>query len=88
VLVCLPAVGYILSQRQDVLASETETFTYDFLDRLTGVSGPYWKDRNFDHWARAAGDNGGPADIVMRFYYAVQPSFFFFPTNPPPVGAT
>ncbi|MEQ4487937.1 MAG: RHS repeat-associated core domain-containing protein [Dehalococcoides mccartyi] len=30
-----------MSTRQNVLASETETFTYDFLDRLTGVTGAY-----------------------------------------------
>jgi len=34
------AGGNLLS-RYDVNASETETFFYDFLDRLTGVSGPY-----------------------------------------------
>lgn len=28
---------YNLAMRQDVLASETESFTYDFLDRLTGA---------------------------------------------------
>jgi RHS repeat-associated protein len=33
--------GGNLTQRQDFLASQTESFTYDFLDRLTGVSGPY-----------------------------------------------
>jgi len=33
--------GGNLATRQDVFTSETETFTYDFLDRLTGVSGPY-----------------------------------------------
>jgi RHS repeat-associated protein len=32
-----------LYQRQDVLAGQTETFVYDFLDRLTSVSGPYGK---------------------------------------------
>jgi hypothetical protein len=33
--------GGNLTQRQNVVASETENFTYDFLDRLTGVSGPH-----------------------------------------------
>jgi RHS repeat-associated protein len=33
--------GGNLASREDVLASETESFSYDFLDRLTGVSGPY-----------------------------------------------
>ena len=55
-----------------------------------GLSGPYWPDRKAAFWARAAGDEGGPAEIVMRFYYPVQsgfyfPSFYFayFPTNVP-----
>lgn len=30
-----------LTQRQDAVSGQTETFTYDFLDRLTAVSGAY-----------------------------------------------
>jgi hypothetical protein len=41
------AVGS-LTQRQDLVASETESFTYDYLDRLTGVSGPYTETYSFD----------------------------------------
>jgi hypothetical protein len=52
----------------------------------TGVSGPYWEDRKGAYWARAAGDNGGTADIVMQFFYPVQQSFFFPDANPPSVG--
>jgi hypothetical protein len=46
----------------------------------TGVSGPYFRDRKLDFWARAAGNNGGPANIVMRFFYPIQ-SGFYFPSN-------
>ncbi|MHB1308596.1 MAG: hypothetical protein ACYC23_16065, partial [Limisphaerales bacterium] len=53
----------------------------------TGVSGPFWRDRKLFHWARAAGDDGGSAEIVMRYFYPVQPGFFFPGANPPPVGA-
>ena len=42
-----------------------------------GVSGPFWKDRKGTHWARAAGDNGGTAEIVMRFFYTAQIGFYF-----------
>jgi hypothetical protein len=52
----------------------------------TAVSGPWWRDRKQAFWARAAGDDGGPADIVMHYFYPVQPSFFFPGANPPPVG--
>jgi hypothetical protein len=42
------------------------------------VSGPGWRDRKLDFWARAAGDDGiSTADIVMHYYYPVQPGFFF-----------
>ncbi|MBN2505495.1 MAG: hypothetical protein JXQ71_02255 [Verrucomicrobia bacterium] len=51
-----------------------------------GVSGPFWRDRNLDHWAKAAGDNGGPAGIVMRFFYAVQEGFYFPGPTPPALG--
>jgi hypothetical protein len=51
-----------------------------------GVSGPYWRDRKMSFWARAAGDDGGLARIVMRFFYPVQPGFFFPEANPPALG--
>jgi hypothetical protein len=51
-----------------------------------GVSGPYWKDRKLSFWARAAGNDGGLANIVMRFFYPVQIGFFFPGPNPPAPG--
>ncbi len=53
-----------------------------------GVSGPYWQDRKLFFWAKAAGNDGGHADIVMHFFYLMHPSFFYPGTNPPPVGAS
>jgi hypothetical protein len=38
-----------------------------------GVSGPYWRDRKKSFWAKAAGNDGGTATIVMRFFYPMQP---------------
>jgi len=52
-----------------------------------GVSGPYWRDRKLSFWARAAGDDGGDAEIVMRYFYPMQPGFFFPGENPPPAGS-
>ncbi|HEY5912361.1 MAG TPA: hypothetical protein VJA21_17305 [Verrucomicrobiae bacterium] len=52
-----------------------------------GVSGPYWRDRNLDYWAKSAGNNGGTAGIVMRYFYPVQPGFFFPGASPPGLGA-
>ncbi|MHC1768188.1 MAG: hypothetical protein AB9869_28605 [Verrucomicrobiia bacterium] len=45
-----------------------------------GVSGPFWQDRKGAFWAKAAGDDGGPATIVMRYFYGVQAGFYF-PSN-------
>lgn len=53
-----------------------------------GVSGPYWRDRKKVFWAKAAGDNGGNAEIVMRYFYPVQSGFFFPEADPPPIGAS
>lgn len=53
----------------------------------TGVSGPFFRDRKAAFWAKAAGDDGGAASLVMRFFYKVQPGFFFPGTTPPAVGA-
>ncbi|HND00403.1 MAG TPA: hypothetical protein PKW90_30025, partial [Myxococcota bacterium] len=52
----------------------------------SGVSGPFWRDRKLAFWARAAGNDGGNANIVMRFFYPVQPGFFFPDAQPPAVG--
>ena len=52
-----------------------------------GVSGPYWRDRKSFFWAKAAGDDGGAAQIVIRYFYPMQPGFYFPGTNPPPPGA-
>ena len=53
----------------------------------SGVSGPYWRDRKLAFWARAAGNDGGNADIVMRFFYPVQDGFYFPDAQPPLPGA-
>jgi hypothetical protein len=53
----------------------------------TGVSGPYFRDRKKSFWARAAGNDGGSAEIVMRYFYPMQPGFFFA-SNQPPLGAS
>lgn len=52
-----------------------------------GVSGPYWRDRKLNFWAKAAGDDGGTANIVMRYFYPVQVGFFFPDAQKPPPGA-
>jgi RHS repeat-associated protein len=51
------AAGNLVS-RQDVIASETESFGYDFLDRLTGVSGPYSESYTYDEIGNITSRNG------------------------------
>lgn len=46
-------------------------------DETTVVSGPAWKDRELNHWAKAAGDTGGTSVIDMRYYYINQDSFYW-----------
>jgi hypothetical protein len=53
-------------------------------DENTPISGPFWTDRNGDAWARSAGDDGGPADIVMHYYYPDHPSFHYPADYPRP----
>jgi len=50
--------GSNLTQRKDVQASETETFTYDFLDRLTGASGPYTESYAYNAIGNITNKNG------------------------------
>jgi hypothetical protein len=49
-----------------------------------GVSGPYWNDKNGVYWAKAAGDDGGVARVVMRYWYPAQVSNhdFWVPGRP------
>jgi hypothetical protein len=42
-----------------------------------GVAGPFWQDRNRSFWARAASDDGGTTQIVMRYWYPVEEGFLF-----------
>jgi RHS repeat-associated protein len=51
------AAGNLLT-REDVIAQETESFTYDFLDRLTGVSGPYSESYTYDEIGNITSRNG------------------------------
>ncbi len=50
--------GGNLTSREDVLASETESFTYDFLDRLTAVSGPYSASYSYNQIGNVISMNG------------------------------
>ena len=43
-----------------------------------GVSGPYWADRKDEYWAKAAGDDGGNADVIMHYWYPAQLDWGFF----------
>jgi hypothetical protein len=48
-----------------------------------------WQDRKHDWWAVAASNDGGSTNAIMRFYYAMQPGFYFpalSATNQPSVG--
>jgi RHS repeat-associated protein len=47
-----------LTQRQDIVSGETEDFTYDFLDRLTSVSGPYTESYEYDKIGNITSRNG------------------------------
>jgi YD repeat-containing protein len=51
------ATGNLIS-RQDVVASETESFSYDFLDRLTSASGPYSQSYTYNQIGNILTMNG------------------------------
>ena len=50
--------GGNLVTRYDAVMDETETFTYDFLDRLTGVSNAYTGSYTYDEIGNMASRNG------------------------------
>jgi len=41
------------------------------------VSGPYWEDYQGKIYARAAGQNGDTANVVVRWFYPLQPGFWY-----------
>ncbi len=43
----------------------------------SGVSGPFWKDRKGQFWAKAAGDNGGTSQITMHWFYSASDDYYF-----------
>jgi hypothetical protein len=45
--------------------------SYTYWPNTEPISGPYWRDRDETLWAWAAGNNGGPANIVFRIWYTV-----------------
>lgn len=49
---------------------------FDYCEETYAVSGPAFEDRTFIHWVKAAGDDGGSAEITMRFYYPNQIGFY------------
>ncbi|MCC7377185.1 MAG: hypothetical protein IT581_21165 [Verrucomicrobiales bacterium] len=42
-----------------------------------GVSGPYWQDYSGRFYAKSAGLSGTSTDLVMRYFYPLQPGFHF-----------
>lgn len=58
--------------------------TLQYCVETEAVSGPYLEDRKSNHWAKAAGDDGGTAEITMRYFYPVQPGFYFPSDVPQP----
>lgn len=61
----------------DLIQSPTPINKLTASDRNTGVGGPYWRDRKGSYWAKAAGDNGGNATIVMHWFYPARDDFYF-----------
>ncbi|MGA1865261.1 MAG: right-handed parallel beta-helix repeat-containing protein, partial [bacterium] len=59
-----------------------------YCEENAAVSGPYFEDRKERHWAKSAGDDGGPVNIIMRYYYIMQTGFYPDEAHGgPPVGA-
>jgi len=56
-----------LTQRYDAVAVSTENFTYDYLDRLTSVSGDYFETYSYDTIGNITSKNG------VTYSYGIQP---------------
>ena len=50
-------------------------------DESTAVSGPWWRDRKQEFWAKAAHNDGSnSSQIVMKYFYPTQ-NGFYIPSN-------
>ncbi len=43
----------------------------------TAASGPWWQDHTGRFYARAAGEAGGEADLIMHYFYPLQAGFAY-----------
>lgn len=50
-------------------------------DESEGVSGPHWEDFKGKIYARAAGQYGDNAEIVIQYFYPLQPDFWAPPIH-------
>ena len=61
-------------------------------DESQGVAGPYWEDWKGKLYARAAGPEGLATNVVLQWFYPLQPGFFYDldgdGTNNVPEGAS
>ena len=46
-------------------------------DESQGVAGPYWEDWKGKLYARAAGPEGLATNVVLQWFYPLQPGFFY-----------
>ena len=54
--------------------------TFQKCSKTYGSSGPYFRDRKGTFWAMAAKDDGDVGSLAIRYYYQVQPGFYFPPS--------
>jgi len=47
-----------------------------YCNKTEAVSGPVFEDRSGDYWVKAAGDDGGAAEITMRYHYEMGIGFY------------
>jgi len=59
------------------IAPPAPLFTLPLCPETHGVSGPWWEDFQGKLYARAAGANGASTDVVLRWFYPLQPDFYY-----------
>ncbi|MGE3311883.1 MAG: LamG-like jellyroll fold domain-containing protein [Limisphaerales bacterium] len=50
---------------------------FNLVPESHGVSGPYWEDYLGRLYARAAGTGGNDTNVVIQWFYPIQPGFFY-----------
>ena len=56
----------VLSTAREIISHSIQSYTATMCNRVRGVTGPYWQNEAFDHWARDEAETMRIIDYIER----------------------